>query len=73
MDKYVSTCCNSTFYIKMNKTIKIWLSSKEAKKILNLKDCDLMHHRTAGKLKFEKRGNSYFYSKDCIDKLKLDT
>lgn len=53
----------------MSEISKIWLSSKESKKIAKLKDCDLMHYRTAGKLKFEKRGNAYFYNKECIEKL----
>jgi hypothetical protein len=38
-----------------------WLSSKEAQKKLKIKSCDLMHLREAGKLKFKKVGNAYFY------------
>mgnify|MGYP006981768678 CR=1 FL=1 len=47
-----------------------WLSSKQATKHAKIKDCDLMHHRIAGKLKFEKRGNAYFYSKASLEKIK---
>ena len=46
-----------------------WLSSKEAKFATKLKDCDLMHYRVKGSLKFEKRGNAFFYSKDSLLKL----
>lgn len=49
---------------------KKWLSSKEAQKIAKIKGCDLMHHRTQGKLDFEKRGNAFFYSEESIEKLK---
>ena len=48
---------------------KKWLSSKEVKSLTKIKGCDLMHHREAGKLKFEKRGNAYFYSKKSIEKI----
>ena len=48
---------------------KDWLSSKEAMKKGKLQACDLMHHRTAGKLTFEKRGNAFFYDPKDIDKL----
>jgi hypothetical protein len=48
---------------------KNWLSSKEVKAITKIKGCDLMHHRMAGKLKFEKRGNAFFYEKDSIEKI----
>jgi hypothetical protein len=46
-----------------------WFSSKEAIKHAKIRDCDLMHHRMAGKLKFEKRGNAFFYEKDSIEKI----
>jgi hypothetical protein len=38
-----------------------WLSSKEALKYLKITDCELMHRRERGELKFEKRGRAYFY------------
>jgi len=38
-----------------------WLSSREAAVRLNLSDCELSHLRNAGKLKFKKRGNAFFY------------
>ncbi len=38
-----------------------WLSSKEVQKKLKIKSCDLMHLREAGKLKFKKVGNAFFY------------
>lgn len=38
-----------------------WLSSKEAKKVLKVSDCHLMHMRLEGKLQFRKDGNRFFY------------
>jgi hypothetical protein len=45
---------------------KEYISSKDAKAILKVQDCDLMHIRTSGKLKFVKKGNAFLYSKDSI-------
>jgi hypothetical protein len=38
-----------------------WLTSKEAKKVLKVSSCELMHLRVAGKLPYKKQGNAYFY------------
>lgn len=38
-----------------------WLTSNEAKHVLNISDCHLMHLRLAGKLEFRKEGRRYFY------------
>ncbi len=38
-----------------------WLNSSETKKLLKINDCELMHRRERGELKFEKRGRAYFY------------
>lgn len=38
-----------------------WLKSKDAQKKLKVSSCDLMHLREAGKLKFKKVGNAYYY------------
>lgn len=43
-----------------------YLNSKETMKALKVSSCDLMHLRTSGKLKFIKKGNSYFYEKDMF-------
>ena len=40
-----------------------YLTSKEMSKELKISACDLMHIREAGKLKFIKKGNAYFYEK----------
>ena len=40
---------------------KNFLSSKEIMKKLKISSCKLMHLRTEGKLKYTKKGNSYFY------------
>lgn len=47
-----------------------YLSSKEAKAVLKVQDCDLAHIRNSGKLKFEKKGNAFMYSKKSLDEFK---
>lgn len=49
-----------------------YLSSKEAKAALKVQDCDLMHIRTSGKLKFVKRGNAFRYSKESVERLLME-
>lgn len=46
-----------------------YLSSKEAKAVLRVQDCDLTHIRNSGKLKFTKRGNAFLYSIESINDL----
>ena len=46
-----------------------YLNSKEAKAVLKVQDCDLMHIRISGKLKFVKKGNAFMYSETSINKL----
>lgn len=53
----------------METTDKEFLSSKEARKKLKISDCDLMHLRVEGKLKFEKKGNAFLYDKKDIEKV----
>lgn len=38
-----------------------WYTSKEAKAILKISDCKLMHLRLEGKILFKKNGRRYFY------------
>lgn len=47
-----------------------YMSSKEVKKYLKIRDCDLAHKRLAGILKFIKKGNSYLYIRDSVEILK---
>lgn len=47
-----------------------YLTSKEEKKELKVQDCDLAHIRNSGKLQFTKKGNSYLYLKESIEKYK---
>jgi hypothetical protein len=47
-----------------------YLTSKEAKKELKVQDCDLAHIRNSGNLQFTKKGNSYLYLKESIEKYK---
>lgn len=47
-----------------------YFSSKEAKAVLKVQDCDLEHIRTSGKLKFVKKGNAFMYSAKSVDEFK---
>ncbi|MBK8853906.1 MAG: hypothetical protein IPN10_07235 [Saprospiraceae bacterium] len=40
------------------------LTSKEAKKILKVSDCQLAHLRMEGKLSFIKKGNAFMYEEN---------
>lgn len=40
---------------------QMYLTSKEAKKVLKVSDCHLAHMRLEGKLPFVKKGNAYMY------------
>ena len=46
-----------------------WLTSDEARRALRISSCELMHLRLAGKLRFSKKGNSFFYKKDDVQKV----
>ncbi len=43
-----------------NKEVK-WLTTKETKAHLKISDCELMHIRLRGEIKFKKVGNAFFY------------
>ena len=47
------------------------LKSKEVQKELKIQACDLMHLRVVGKIRYEKKGNAFLYSKEDVEKLKL--
>ena len=47
-----------------------YLTSKEAKEELKVQDCELAHIRNSGNLQFTKKGNSYLYLKESIEKYK---
>jgi hypothetical protein len=40
---------------------KRWFTSKEAKALLKVSDCHLMHLRVQGALIYKKEGNRFFY------------
>jgi len=41
---------------------KKWLTSKEAKSLLKISDCKLMHLRLGGKIEFKKVGRAFYYN-----------
>ncbi len=47
---------------------KQWLTSKEARKALKVSGCTLSHIRQAGRLRFEKRGNAYYYLAQDVER-----
>ena len=46
--------------------MKDYLTSKQVKEVLKINDCDLMHLRHSGKLKYSKKGNAYLYELNSI-------
>lgn len=47
----------------MGKSVrKRWLTSKEAKSLLKVNDCKLMHLRLEGKIEYKKEGRRFLYS-----------
>jgi len=53
----------------MNELKKSYVSTKEVKSILKIQGCDVMHFREAGKMKFIKKGNAFWYFKPDVEKL----
>jgi len=49
-----------------------YLTSKEAKALLKVQDCNLAHIRNARKLEFVKKGNAFLYLKESVLALKND-
>lgn len=47
--------------INNKNNLEQWFTSKETKEKLNITDCQLMHIRVDGKLKFKRKGNTYLY------------
>ncbi len=45
-------------------------TSKEAKKVLKVSDCKLMHLREEGRIKAVKKGRSFLYDTEAIKKYK---
>ena len=54
----------------MNNKDKKHLSSKETMKVLKVSSCELMHLREYHNLKFIKKGNSYLYESNDLERLK---
>jgi hypothetical protein len=45
-----------------------WIDSQVARKLLRLSDCELMHLRESGKLRFQKQGNAFLYSSHDVER-----
>ena len=56
----------------MNELEKDYMSTKEVKSTLKVQDCDVMHLREAGKMKFTKKGNAFWYLRSDVTKLAKD-
>ena len=54
----------------MTKGQEKYLSTKQVKNFLKVRDCDVMHLREAGKIAHVKEGNAYLYSRADAVKLK---
>jgi hypothetical protein len=44
-----------------------WMKSVEVKHALNIGDCDLMHIRLDGKLRFKKQSNTFLYAAEDVE------
>ena len=49
---------------------KDYIPTKDVKEILKIQDCDVMHLRLSGKIKFIKKGNGFFYLRSDVEKQK---
>lgn len=52
---------------------KDYYTSKEAKKVLKVADCELMHLREEGTIKAVKKGIAFMYDAQIVDNLKKAT
>jgi hypothetical protein len=46
-----------------------WLTSDEARQLLKVSSCELMHLRDAGELPFRKKGNAFLYDPASVARL----
>jgi hypothetical protein len=51
----------------------VWLKSEEVRRRFRLSTCELMHLRESGKIRFEKRGNAFFYRVQDLGTTPIDT
>lgn len=56
----------------MNELEKNHITTKEVKSALKVQDCEVMHLREAGKIKFTKVGNAFWYLRSDVEKLVKD-
>lgn len=48
---------------------KKYIPTTKVKEVLKISDCSVMHLRISGELKFTKKGNSYLYLIEDVEKL----
>jgi hypothetical protein len=53
-----------------NENDKNWHTSTEARKVLKVESCDLMHIRLQGKLRFKKERNAFMYSREDVEQIR---
>ena len=51
---------------------KNYMSTKEVKSTLKVRDCDVMHLRQTGRINFVKKGNSFWYLRSDVENLEKD-
>lgn len=54
----------------MKDTDKDYVSTKEVKMLLKTQDCDVMHLRVAGQIKYLKKGNAFMYLRSDVERLR---
>lgn len=65
---------NGENIISMSKTLQnlAYITSNEAKKVLQVSDCNLAHLKMEGKLPNVKKGNEYLFDFDSFNFKQLD-
>jgi len=61
---------NALYYVRMNELEKNHMPTKEVKSTLKVQDCDVMHLRESGKIKYTKKGNAYWYLRSDVESIK---
>ncbi len=56
----------------MNEPEINYMPTKEAKKLLKVSGCQIMHLRDSGKIQFKRKGNGYWYLREDVQKIAQD-
>ena len=60
---------SALYYLAMDESENKFLPTGKVKELLKISDCDVMHLRVSDEIRFEKRGNAYWYLRTDVEKL----